>query len=209
MEYLIQPGPSSSGPSPAGPSSSGPNPAGPNLGRPSLSPLFMSTTTTVNAATTFKPTHTSTTTPSLDSGKDDANTYHSAIQDPQDLCSPNTWAHPAHPQCSDINSSYSSVQYVYKPNGKLGVYTARYRLSLANLLNSRLNPYAPPFTPASKTLSSSRWDYEVDPTSKNLRLPVRYIPHHRKARKARPVSKATPPPELTMKFKPHNECRPS
>ena len=81
----------------------------------------------------------------------------------------------------------SSVQYIKHPNGKFRVYTARYRLALVNLLESRLNPNCPPFTPAPKT-ASRRWDYKVDPNTKHLRLQVKHTLHQRKERKAAIVS---------------------
>ena len=96
-----------------------------------------------------------------------------------------------------------SIQYSLHPSGKIQAHTARYRLALANLLKSRLNPYAIPFVPARKNLQHKRWDYEVDPATKQLLLPVKYKFSQLKVRSARLHFKVKSIPTVaSVKMKP-------
>ena len=71
-------------------------------------------------------------------------------------------------------------------NGQSTGLSTHFRVALARLLETRLNPRAIPFTPA-PSMRRNRWHYVVDPATKHLCLPVTNIaaPHKR----ARPAQR--------------------
>ena len=72
-------------------------------------------------------------------------------------------------QCQ-LCAAYQRSRY---QNGKPTGLSAQFRLALARLLDTRLNPRAPIFIPAACT-RRNRWHYVVDPVTKHLRHTVPY-----------------------------------
>jgi hypothetical protein len=95
-------------------------------------------------------------------------------------------------------------------NGKPTGLSAQFRLALARLLDTRLNPRAPIFIPAA-CMRRKRWQYVVDPVTKHLRHAVPYsTPPHKltRQRHRKNIKKHCTPADKRMKADraPHKSC---